>query len=104
MLQPLPMTEELYRAIDERRGDGVAVFPYQAIECPICHKPAAVIHVYLGGYGKHCAWRCLSDRDHQGPLIRDFVAEQWMLGHYERIKLCYEIIPVVKQYRTKENC
>lgn len=90
-LESIPIPDNLFDLIERTVLEGYPVIPYQAVKCPCCSHPAIIIDKYLGGFGKHHAWRCLDNRDHQGPAIR--VYGNWLMGQYLQRQFTYEIVP-----------
>lgn len=91
-LQPIPLTEQVCQTIEHANYDGVPVTPYRAVQCPKCRAVAVIVNAYIGGYGRHTAYRCLGNRDHQGPVVltRD---GRCLTAQYMHDVWTYQVVP-----------
>ena len=78
--------------IERGNYDGNRMEQDKVLVCPLCGGYALMVWTWNGGYGKHPAWRCMADRDHQGPLIKMPQEESWVFGKYEHYKLRYDML------------
>jgi hypothetical protein len=87
--------ERVWDWIERRNYDGVPLDQWKVIVCPKCGDYAQIVWAWNSGYGKHYAYRCMANRDHQGPLIKLPEEDAWILGQYVHpMKLKYAIDPM----------
>lgn len=99
-LHPMPVNDELHDRVYYGNFDGVPVTPYKIVPCPHCHSPAVIVQAYLGGYGKHHAYRCLLERDHQGPVLA--MDGYYLTAEYVHDRYSYNIIPALIVLRDSD--
>jgi len=92
-LKQLDVSDAVLDFIEHGNYDGIAVIPHQAVACPVCGQPAVIVEAWLGGHGRHNAYRCSADRNHQGPVFWSPAMRQWILGEYVHFGFTYRIVP-----------
>ena len=95
IINPDDVPEGVWDWIEKRDYDGHPIEPWRVITCPTCGGYAVIVWAWNGGHGKHYAYRCMSRRDHQGPLIKLPEEDTWLFGQYVHpTKFKYAIDPM----------
>ncbi len=96
IISPKEVPEEVWHWIEHGVYDGIPLDQWKVILCPKCGDYGQIVWAWNGGHGKHYAWRCRGDSEHQGPLIKLPDEGGWIFGQYVHpMRLIYTIDPMV---------